>query len=95
MINQIQSHKFCLSYCFFIYKNNVLMLERINSCVLTHQSTMSILISNDTPSEGKTSSFAHIETFHIYMIYIQEVLRRNPKQVPTDKIYKYCSMNSV
>ena len=33
-----------------------------------------------------------METFNIYMIYIQVVLKRIYEQVPTDKLCTYCFM---
>ena len=41
------------------------------------------------------SSFTYTETFNIYVICIQEVLKRIHGRVPTSKIYVNCPMNNV
>ena len=43
--------------------------------------------------ERKTSLLTQREIFDIYIIYIQVILKRKRKQVPTDEICIYCSMN--
>ena len=41
----------------------------------------------------KISSFTHTEIFNVYIIYIQVVLKRIHKHVPTNEICTYYSMN--
>ena len=44
--------------------------------------------------KDKKVSFTHIETFNIYMIYIQVILKERIQEFISTDIYTNCSMNT-